>query len=266
MPRPRLLIPELGSTPVDDAPVQGARGAFTRSAYERLRNAILDCTLLPGTALSEQTLSDSLGVSRAPVRDALRQLASEGLVQVIPQRGTYVARIDATQVRDAIFVREAIECRAVQLAAAAPAARRRELASWVERQVEATAKGDYLRHLEADEQLHHQILVLAGHPHAWPALRLARTGMNRIRHLAIEAAGSPHIAIDQHRLIVEAIVEGDGEAASKHMRAHVRSPLSFLDAIRQRHPDFVEAGERAALRIAVGHAKSTAQPREESKR
>lgn len=88
--------------------------------------------------------------------------------------------------------------------------------------------------------------------------------MNRIRHLAIEAAGSHHIAIDQHRLIVEAIVDGDGDTASKHMREHVRSPLSFLDAIRQRHPGYVETTGSPALHIAgqrpTSDARAEAQP------
>lgn len=244
MARTRLQLPALTAhMNPEPASVPGsARGAFSRSAYDAIRAAILDCTLLPGLALSEQALSEGLGVSRAPVRDALRQLASEGLVQVVPQAGTYVARIDPAKVRDAIFVREVIECRAAELAAQAPPARRDALKALLDEQVQASDRGDYITHLQADEDLHCQILALAGHPHAWPALRLARTGMNRIRHLAIETVGSHLIAIDHHRLIVAAIVAGDGAAASEHMRTHIRSPLAFLDAIAERHPAYVEGG------------------------
>lgn len=257
MARPRPLVPGLPSRRTHAHDLAAGRGAFARDAYERLRNAILDCTLLPGTALSEQTLSERLGVSRAPVRDALRQLASEGLVLVVPQRGTYVALIDAEHVRDAVFVREAIECRAAALAAGAPRPRRRELRGWVERQLEASAAGDYATHLEADERLHQQILVLAGHPHAWPPLRLARTGMNRVRHLAIEAAGSHLIAIDQHAAIVAAITDGDAEAAAERMREHVRSPLALLDAIARRHPDYVQTAQGDAMRVPPARPTDT---------
>lgn len=241
MPRVRPELPALtlrrhrGVAPTD------ARGAFSRDAYEQIRGAILDCTLLPGTALSEQALSDGLGVSRAPVRDALRQLAAEGLVQVVPQRGTYVSLIDPQRVRDAVFVREVIECRAAELAAQALLERRLALRDLLQQQIRASDAGDYRTHLETDEALHLAILELAGHPHAWPALRLARTGMNRIRHLAIAAVGSHRIAIDHHRLIVEAIVAGDGALAAERMRVHIRSPLDFLEAIAQRHPAFVES-------------------------
>jgi DNA-binding GntR family transcriptional regulator len=213
--------------------------ALGRNVYDTLRTAILDCTLMPGAALSEQAISDELGVSRAPVREAFRQLAGECLLEAIPQRGTFVARLNAEKISDAIFVREAIECRAAELAVKAPLAQRKELLSIVKRQAAAHTRRDYAQHLAADEEFHHAILALAGHPHAWNALRLARTGMNRVRHLAIPV-GSPRVAIDHHKHIVDAIIAGDARGAREAMRVHIHSPLDFLDAIRREHPEFFE--------------------------
>lgn len=215
-----------------------ARGAIGQEAYSRIRGAILDCTYLPGMALSEQAVSDQLGVSRAPVRDAFRRLLADGLIEVVPQRGTSVAHLSRARIADAIFVREAIECRAAELAAAAPLAERQALLAVLQRQRAAADQGDYGQHLSTDEELHHAILLLAGHPHAWGPLRLARTGMNRIRHIAIPELGSHRIAIDQHRTVVDAIVAGDAASAAGTMRAHIRSPLNFLDSIAQRHPEY----------------------------
>jgi DNA-binding GntR family transcriptional regulator len=211
---------------------------MSRSAYEVIRTAILDCTLLPGMALSEQALSDSLQISRAPVREAFRQLAAEGLLEAVPQKGSFVALLSSAKISDAIFVREMIECRAAELAAQAALPQRKSLEKILKNQIKASAQKDYATHLSSDETFHFQILQLAGHPHAWPALRQARTGMNRIRHLAIPELGSNTIAIDHHRTIVQAIIEGDGKAASKAMRVHIRSPLDFLAAIRQRCPHY----------------------------
>lgn len=241
MARARPLIPGIAAaaraaSALDPPP----RGHVGRSVYETLRTAVLDCTFLPGMALSEQAVSEQLNVSRAPVREAFRQLANEGLLETLPQRGTFVARLNQAKIGDAIFVRETIECRAVGLAAKAPLAERKTLVQIVRRQAAASAKADYVAHLAADEEFHHQILVLAGHPYAWGALRLARTGMNRIRHLAIPAVGSDRIAIDHHRLVVDAIIAGDARAASRHMRAHVHAPLDFLQEIRRRHPEYFE--------------------------
>ncbi|RYY85378.1 MAG: GntR family transcriptional regulator [Comamonadaceae bacterium] len=241
MARTRPQIPGLATMLPATATVSPSqRGQLGRGVYETLRTAVLDCTFLPGIALSEQAVSDELQVSRAPVREAFRQLSAEGLLETVPQRGTFVARLNQAKIADAIFVREAIECRAAELAAKASLAERRQLVRIVKEQAAASARGDYAAHLAADEEFHHRILVLAGHPHAWGALRLARTGMNRIRHLAIPAVGSPRIAIDHHRQMVDAIVAGDGRAAGRLMKEHVRSPLVFLEEIRKRHPGYFE--------------------------
>jgi GntR family transcriptional regulator, rspAB operon transcriptional repressor len=242
MARARPQIPGLPPpAPAQARPALAVvRGGMGRGVYESIRTAILNCTFVPGMALSEQAVSDELQVSRAPVREAFRQLVVEGLLEAVPQRGTFVALLNRDKIADAIFVREAIECRAAALAAKAPEAQKKQLAQIVSRQASASARKDYATHLATDEEFHHAILDLAGHPHAWPPLRLARTGMNRIRHLAIPAVGSHRIAIDHHRLIVDAIVGGEAKAASEAMRVHIHSPMEFLDQIQRTHPEYFE--------------------------
>ncbi len=239
MARSRPLIPDFTAAPAHSTG-NATRGQVSRSAYDTIRTAILDCTLLPGMALSEQALSDSLQISRAPVREAFRQLAAEGLLEAVPQKGSFVALLSPAKISDAIFVREMIECRAAELAAGAPLAARKALEKILTAQVKASAKKDYATHLASDESFHFEILSLAGHPHAWPALRQARTGMNRIRHLAIPELGSNKIAIDHHRQIVDAIVAGNSKAASNAMRIHIQSPREFLAAIAKRYPEYFE--------------------------
>src|SRR3954467_12238796 len=85
-----------------------ARGSNRRGVYETLRGDILRLALPPGTALSENELAAVLGVSRTPVRESLILLAEEGLVQVFPQVGSFVSRVDAAKVADAQFIRESI--------------------------------------------------------------------------------------------------------------------------------------------------------------
>lgn len=240
MARTRPQIPLLAPAAAAPGVPHVERGTIGHTTYEAIRGGILDCTFAPGMALSEQSVSEQLQVSRAPVREAFRRLVTEGLLESAPQRGTFVARLHSGRIADAIFVREAVECRAAELAAKAALAQRRALVAIVQRQARAQARGDYAEHLAADEEFHHAILVAAGHPHAWPALRLARLGMNRIRHLAIPAVGSPRIAVDHHRAIVEAIVAGDARGASRAMRVHIHSPMEFLAAIQRDHPEYFE--------------------------
>ena len=206
----------------------------------RLAGAITLDRVRAGQRLLESDISALMQVSRAPVREAFRQLVVEGLLESVPQRGTFVARLSRARIADAVFVREVIECEAAALAAAAPLAQRKSLSAILRRQASASARADYGTHLSTDEEFHHQILVLAGHPHAWAPLRLARTGMNRIRHLAIPELGSHRIAIDHHKAIVEAILAGDAQGAAAAMRVHIRSPLTFLEAIQQRLPQYFD--------------------------
>jgi DNA-binding GntR family transcriptional regulator len=243
MARPRPLIPDLGHATaragrVVATPLAPVRGQIGRGVYEAIRGAVLECTFVPGMALSEQALSDELQVSRAPVREAFRQLVIEELLESVPQRGTFVARLSRARIVDAVFVREAIECQAAALASSAPLAQRRALRAIVREQAGASARRDYVAHLLADEEFHQHILVLAGHPNAWGPLRLARNGMNRIRHLAIPELGSNQTAIDQHREVVDAIVQGDAEQAREAMRRHIRAPLGYLDALYRRLPQY----------------------------
>ena len=84
-----------------------------RVVYETLRRKVLTLELPPGAALSENELAAALGVSRTPVRESLILLADEGLVQVFPQVGTFVSRVDPDRVRDAQFLREAVELAAL---------------------------------------------------------------------------------------------------------------------------------------------------------
>ncbi|CAM3458775.1 GntR family transcriptional regulator [Polaromonas hydrogenivorans] len=237
MARTRLTLPEIfTSTPA--ASRTGGRGLIGLEAYESLRTAILNCSFTPGMALSEVAVAEELGVSRAPVRDAFRRLVGDGLLEVTPQRGTFVTRLSRARIEDAIFVREVIECRAAELAAQAPLAERQKLNDVLARQIAASDQKNFIGHLLADEDLHYQILVLAGHPHAWNPLLLARTGMNRIRHIAIPELGGNRIAIDQHRSVIQAILEGDSARAAEQMLLHIRSPLRFVDAIEQRYPEY----------------------------
>src|SRR3954469_10910625 len=93
----------------------GARAGVV--VYDRLREAIVSTELQPGQLISEHELAEALGGSRTPVREAVARLRDDQLVEVVPQLGTYVSRISVSGVDDAQFLREALECSAVRLAA-----------------------------------------------------------------------------------------------------------------------------------------------------
>ena len=103
---------------MDGSPLMIARSTLPEAAAERLRTLIVEGELAPGTKLNERELSERLGVSRTPLREAFRMLATEGLLLQLPNRGVQVALLSADDVRDAFEVMAALEGLAGELAAA----------------------------------------------------------------------------------------------------------------------------------------------------
>ena len=109
--------------------------------YADLRDQIVSTSLAPGASLSEVRIAELYGVSRTPVREAFKRLADDGLLDVVPQVGSFVARIDLHRVRDNHFVRDTLECRIVEVAAARiDAAGRKRLAASLASQTQAACR------------------------------------------------------------------------------------------------------------------------------
>lgn len=243
MARPRLV---LASTLQDLASLgAGLRAPATRGAASGeivgvLRRAIVNVDLVPGTALNESDVATQFGVSRTPVREAFRTLLAERLLDVRPQKGTFVSLLHRPELEDALFVREALECAAAEMAARAPAEQRKVLLSIVEQQRMALQRGDREGSLAADEELHRRIMELSGHSSAWEVVRQARTHLERLRRIANAELGGSEEALGHHERIAEAIVNGDAKAAVKLLRSHIRQIEGFIGRIAELHAGYIE--------------------------
>jgi GntR family transcriptional regulator, rspAB operon transcriptional repressor len=210
--------------------------------YRILREQIIQAELLPGERLSESDVAKTLSVSRQPVREAFIKLSEEGLVQVLPQRGTFVTRISVASVMDVRFVREAIEADIVRVVAEAPMPGtieelRRQIAE--QRKVPQHDRGAFLR---LDEFFHRTLAAAAGKAYAWSVIESVKAQMDRVRFLSVD---DMHVGrlIDQHERIVEAIAAGDKAAAEEATRLHLREILNSLPEIaRSRSELFDGAG------------------------
>jgi GntR family transcriptional regulator, rspAB operon transcriptional repressor len=198
--------------------------------YRDLRERIVSVSLAPGEAVSETRIAESYGVSRTPVREAFKKLAEDGLLEVVPQVGTFVARIDLVAVRDDHFVRESLECRLVELAAQRiDAAGRALLRANVAQQRRALAEGDRAAFFVADEAMHQAIAAIAGHPGVWQVIQSAKAQLDRVRHLSLANADRSRLRMTEHRAVVERIVAGDGAGAAAAMRHHLGSIFDAID-------------------------------------
>ncbi len=191
-------------------------------AVERLRDAILRLQFRPGERLVERNLCDRLGVSRTVVREALRHLESEGLVEVIPNQGPAVARLDPRQAEQVYEIRALLEAEAAR--AAARAAGPKDVAA-LKRANQAIQKAfstnDSGAILKATTAFYELLFRIAGKPVAWQVVQ----GLNaRINHLRAMTVSTPRRAedADQEMLrIIRAIEAGDGAAAARASSEHV---------------------------------------------
>jgi DNA-binding GntR family transcriptional regulator len=192
-------------------------------AYERLKDALQHAELQPGEVLSETRLSRALGISRTPVREALQQLAQEGLVQVIPGRAVTVASPSVRSVMDVVHLRMLLEPELVRLAAEAMNDEDiSTLVQAVERMEVACRVGDHLSWSRADTEFHE----IMGQ--ACPNQLLAEVVIqmrNRAHHLAnIDSQTNPARLAKctaEHREIVDCVSVRDVDGASQATRGHI---------------------------------------------
>jgi DNA-binding GntR family transcriptional regulator len=198
--------------------------------YDHLRRRIRELALPPGAPLRKEEIALELGVSRAPVSEAIARLAEEGLVEVFPQHGSFVAPIRAADVRESLFIRTALETEAMRrLAAVAGPALLAELDDNLAAQGQALADGDLARFYDLDEALHAAIFAATQTPRALRLLDSARAPVDRMRRLALPEPGRAQETLEEHRRMVEALRTGDAEFAAAAMRVHLATVARTIE-------------------------------------
>lgn len=209
--------------------------------HDWLRRRIQKGDLPPGTRISETEVASAIGISRQPVREAFIRLASEGLAEVRPQRGTYISRISVSSVLSARFIREAVEADLARIVA-----RDRSdplldtMTAEIDRQHRADRSGDVEEFIESDDRFHHLLAQAAGHEAVWADLERLKAQMNRLRHLSMRALDRS-VTIAQHQQVLDALRLGDVDAAESAMRVHLRQMLTEVPQMMAARPDYFTA-------------------------
>lgn len=220
-------------------------------AYRALLEQIQSGSLPAGAVLAEVEQADRLGVSRTPLREALRRLSADGLVERLSPRMTVVAAIDAGDIRDLFALRRALEETAARIAAAAPADDRTGFTELAARFVEAA---DALGDEEARERYYALITrfddaldAAVGNDYLTAALRTVRTHLVRVRRMARDKPARLTASAGEHRLIAAAIGSGDGDLAAHATHIHLHNALaSILDSLAGADPDSTTEGKKAS--------------------
>lgn len=220
--------------------------ALSRQIYQVLIDRIITFELKPYDQLSELKISEELGVSRTPIREALVRLSELGLVDIYPQRGTVVTPLRDADLVKSQFLREAIEIAIVKRALEQPKPEELVARLRAEITIQSTfAKiGDMERFYDSDEAFHALIAAHAGIPAVTSEVNRLKVHMDRFRHLMISGIESLDEVLRQHVTIVDKIEAGDAAGCEEAMKAHLRRILAFSDKAAEKFPEYFEQSER----------------------
>ncbi len=209
-------------------------------AYRVLYQNIMTMHLIPGTAMSEQELSNVLGVSRTPVREAFIRLSQKGLLDILPQRGTFVSKINTDQLSEFRFLRVTLENAIIKLAC-------KEFPEpWLTRLQACLHEQTYLvdtKYAEAffksDNMMHKILYAGCSKSHIWHIVQDANADYLRARVLNITGASEQvKMLYSQHCAIVEAVMRHDEVRGVAIMTEHINKVVGDVEVLKKQYPDY----------------------------
>lgn len=190
--------------------------------YHALWDDIVSLRRRPGEPIVEKELCAHYGVSRTPVREAILRLAGENLIEIMPQSGTFVARIPLDALSEAVLIRSVLE--EVTVRGAAERITRAQavaLRANLDLQRAAAADMDQDAFRKADDAFHAAIAEAAGYPRIWTIVKSVKIQVDRYCHMTLPRPGRMSRLIREHAAIFKAIRDHDPDAAVAHLKLHV---------------------------------------------
>jgi DNA-binding GntR family transcriptional regulator len=179
------------------------------------------------------------------VHEAVQRLADEGLVEVIPRSGTFVARIPLEGLDEAMMVRNALEGAIIEKAASRSTPDSvAVLRDILEQQAAAIAASDFRAFHHSDELFHSTLADQSGYPGVWPIIQQAKIQVDRYRQLTLPLQGRMDGVLEEHRAVVDAIANGDAARAVQAMRDHLDHVLPVLEITRQLRPELFTSKQK----------------------
>ncbi len=198
--------------------------------YQVLWNDIVSLRRYPGDPILEKEIAAQFGVSRTPVREAILRLSNEKLIEILPQSGTFVARIALDTLPEAIVVRKALED--VTVRAAAVKASRTQIATLranLELQKVQAAEADYEGFRRTDDTFHTLIAEAAGYPGIWEIIKSVKIKVDRYCHLSLPKPGRIARLIKEHTAIFNAIRDHDPDRAAEAIHIHLDAIMTGVE-------------------------------------
>jgi DNA-binding GntR family transcriptional regulator len=230
------------------------RSSVANHVYEALLSRIMKLELKPYAPISENAIAEEYGVSRTPVREAMARLANQHLLDVYPQRGTYISPLRMGEVVKAQFVREALECSAVRIAAEnSDDEFIKNLKIEIKKQTHAMENIDHTLFFELDEQFHRLIFSQANLGNVWDEIAPLKLHMDRFRYLAVPDVNNSMLMIQQHTIIVKNIENHAIKELDRAVRTHTRRLFMQIPEFRQRYKDYFDTEDDYDWNSFGGH-------------
>jgi GntR family transcriptional regulator, rspAB operon transcriptional repressor len=197
--------------------------------YPLIRDLILTGEISPGDPIDEKSIASQLNISRTPVREAVKKLSDEHLVDVIAQSGTRAARIDPKEIEQAYLIRRSLEMESA--AHAAPhmnnshAESLNDILMLHERALE---QRKFVNAISIDDNFHRYIAQVAELPRLWHMIEISKAHLDRCRHMLLPRAGEAAATLEQHRTIIRALNTKKPESAREAMQNHLESSYAGI--------------------------------------
>ncbi|WP_425440548.1 GntR family transcriptional regulator [Planifilum fimeticola] len=221
------------------------KGSTREFIYQTLRDKILRLELKPGIKISEAEISEQLKVSRTPVRESFLKLSQEDLLEIYPQKGTFVSLIDLDLVEEGRFVRENIERAIVRVACDSFSDEHLfQLETNLKMQEICNEKQDYTRLYRLDDEFHKLLFFGCGKIRTWNMLQQMNTHFNRMRHLRLLSSLEWDVIVAQHQEIFRLINDKRKDQAEEAMIKHLRLAVMEIDLLTAQYPEYFRFREK----------------------
>lgn len=207
-------------------------------AYRILRRNILLLDMIPGERINEKEISQRLGLSRTPVREALLDLCRERLVEIYPQRGTRVALMDARLIDQGRFLRETVELALLELACKHITAEEiQSLEKNLQEQEMEADRGDIISFFLMDNEFHRLLFTFCKKETVFDAIGFYLPHFMRERMLRLSMFDTKALIVD-HYHIVDAIKRGDCRTAKRHLSEHLDHVMCDQKLLLEGFPEY----------------------------
>ena len=202
---------------------------LSQKVYRALKTEIIKGSLKPGTKLSEGKIAEQMGVSRTPVREAIRELAAEGFVKISPNQGVEISNISIEDIQEVLQIRSVLEGLAARLAATKITREKiKELESFNKNMEKFISKDDILNFIKESEKFHVLILDICGNNRLVQIRKNLDDQIHRYRSISLNVPRRPKYALGEHKKITEALKQGDLAKADELSKMHIENVLKNI--------------------------------------